>query len=177
MTNKSFYIEALNRTDAYGLNTFMRSNVKQFVTYLPNTLSKNLKLQGSKDYIEDQLKKEFKKTEFTFTLKDSNSKKIIGLIILKELNWDTKQGEFAYCIDKKETQKGLMTQAIKDMSLYAFNTLQLKTLQIITNKSNIGSTKVATNCGFIWKSTLKNEYTPPNATSLDMELYELHHER
>ncbi|WP_435135424.1 GNAT family N-acetyltransferase [Formosa sp. A9] len=177
MSSKSFYIEALNRTDANGLNSFMRSNVKQFVTYLPNTLSKNLKLEGSKTYIEEQLKKEFNKKEFTFTLKDLKTNKLIGLIILKELDWEKQQGEFAYCIDKNASGKGIMTEAIKDISLYAFTKLQLKTLQIITHKSNIGSTKVATNSGYVWKSTLKNEYTPPNAKTLDMELYELYHER
>lgn len=177
MTDKLFYIEALNRSDATDLNTFMRANVKRFVTYLPNTLSKNLKREGSIRYIEEQLKKEFNKTEFTFTLKDSKKNKIIGLIILKELDWGRLQGEFAYCIDKNFRGKSIMTEAIKEMSVYAFDVLNLKTLHIITNKSNIGSTKVATNSGYIWKTTLKNEYAPPNASTLDMELYELQYER
>ena len=53
----------------------------------------------------------------------------------------------------------------------------LKTIQIISHKTNFGSVKVAENNGFIWKKTLQNEFTPTNETPLDMELYELYIEK
>jgi ribosomal-protein-alanine N-acetyltransferase len=49
----------------------------------------------------------------------------------------------------------------------------LKTLQIISHKTNFGSIKVAENSGFVWKRTLANEFTPTDELPLDMELYEL----
>jgi len=114
-----------------------------------------------------------KKTNYTFAIKDKNKQQIAGLIIIKKIDWGNKIGELAYCIDSKFKDKGLTSFAVKEMSIFAFNELNLKTLQIIAHKSNIGSCKVALKCGFLWKETLLNEFTPINETPLDMELYEL----
>ena len=89
------------------------------------------------------------------------------------MNWETGQAEFAYCIGEEQEGKGWTTKAVKEVSNYAFNELNLKTLQIISHKTNFGSIKVAENSGFVWKRTLANEFTPTDELPLDMELYEL----
>lgn len=66
----------------------------------------------------------------------------------------------------------MTTFAVKEMSQFAFNKLKLKTLQIISHKTNFGGIKVAENNGFVWQRTLVNEFTPINEKPLDMELYE-----
>lgn len=177
MENRSFYITPLQLNDADKLNEFMSANVKRFIIYLPNTLAKNLKIETSKAYILAQQQQKEDKLDYTFVLKDINTNSIIGLIILKNIDWKKGKGEFAYCVDKNEESKGIMSSAIQQLSQYPFEKLNLKTLQIITHKTNIGSSKVASNSSFIWVKTLKNEYAPPNAPTLDMELYELQHER
>ena len=67
-----------------------------------------------------------------------------------------------------------MSKAIAELNKYAFNTLGLKTLQIITHKDNIASANVAKKNNFVWQKTLINEYTPPGEQPLNMELYELY---
>lgn len=173
MTNKSFYIAPLQLEDAKLLHEFMMANVKRFIEYLPYTLAKNLKVEGSKAYIVAQQEKSEHKSEYTFTVKETTTNTIIGLILLKDIDWKNSTGDFAYCIDGDKENKGIMSSTISQFSHYAFTTLNLKTLQIVTHKDNIASVKVATNCGFIWKGTLKNEYATPNASTIDMELYEL----
>lgn len=69
-----------------------------------------------------------------------------------------------------------MTEAIQQLSEYAFKNLGIETLQIIVHKSNIGSVKVADNCNFTYIKTLKSEHTPPGEAPLNMELYELYKE-
>lgn len=59
------------------------------------------------------------------------------------------------------------------MSNYAFKSLGLKTLRIVTHKSNIPSVRVAEKCVYKWIKTLKNEFTPVGEQPIDMELYEL----
>jgi len=71
----------------------------------------------------------------------------------------------------------LTSFAVKEMTNFAFENLGLKTLQIIAHKTNFGSLKVAEKNGFVWQKTLLNEFTPTNATALDMELYELFNEK
>lgn len=61
------------------------------------------------------------KTEFTFAMKDISSSKIAGLIIIKKVNWKTKQGEFDYCISSEYENKGWMSKAIALTSKYVFD--------------------------------------------------------
>ena len=155
----------------------MLLNFVNFKRYFPITLAKNNSLETSLNFIEEKAKQNESKSEFTFGIKDILNSKIAGLIIIKKINWETKQGEFAYCISSEYENKGWMSKAILLTSLYGFEFLGFEKIQIIAHKTNIGSCKVAEKSGFVWKKTLLNEYTPPNESPLDMELYELEYEK
>ena len=170
----NFVIQPIKETDAWKVCDFMIVNEDRIKAYFPKTLSANLTLDLSRLFTESKAKKHANKEAFLFTLKEQDTRKLAGLIYIKELNWSTKQGEFAYCMDQSFSGKGLMTKAIKHLSKYAFTDLGLETLQIIVFKDNKASVNVAVNNNFIWKATLPNEYTPPNSAPLDMELYELY---
>lgn len=169
----SFKIELLEIEDALSVHHLMISNAERFKKYFPKTLSANLTIDDSQSYIIEKREKFNSKEEFTFALKEKQTSEIAGLIIIKKPNWEKKQGEFAYCLGDKYKGQGLVTKAVKEVSEFAFTTLELKTLQIISHKSNLSSIKVAKNNGFIWQRTLLNEFTPTNEAPLDMELYEL----
>ncbi|MCG2460882.1 GNAT family N-acetyltransferase [Flavobacteriaceae bacterium F89] len=170
---KNFKIEPLIIEDATDLCRFMVSNTDRFKRYLPKTLAQNGTPTDSEAYIRRKNWEADEKEEFTFTIKDNTSGNIIGIIILKDLDWVRKKGELAYCIDKNWEGNGVMTEVVKSISTHAFSDLELRILQIIVYKSNKGSLKVAEKAGFTWQKTLYNEHTPPNEPPLDMELFEL----
>ena len=170
---ETFIVAPLNQGDAISLFTLMTGNSKRFQRFFPNTLGQNLSVEASKNYIELKRKENQSKSEFTWAIKAVENGNIVGLIILKELNWNKKQGELAYCIDKGFEGRGWITNAVKEISKFAFEELRLNILQIIVHNSNKGSIKVAEKCGYKWQSTLKAEFTPPNEAPMDMELYEL----
>lgn len=167
-----FSISPLELSDAESLNQMMLSNVKRFQKYFPKTLSKNLNIEDSKAYILRKAIENKNKIEFTFAIKDNASQKVAGLIILKEIDMAKREGELAYALDEKFEGNGWITNAVKELVKFAFEELKLKTLKIITHHTNIGSCKVAEKNGFVWKKTLKNEFTSINGSPLDMELYE-----
>ena len=171
--SKAFHITPLKKKDAVSLYSMMASNAERFAEFFPKTLAQNLNVEDSKEFIVRKTIENKNKIELTFALKESMSEKIIGIIILKELDMTERVGELAYAMDRKYSGKGWMSQAVKEFSAFAFNEIELKTLQIITHKSNIGSCKVAEKNGFIWQRTLKNGYTPTNGNPMDMEVYEL----
>lgn len=175
--SEDFYIELLKFEDALNLNKLLVSNTERFKLYLPKTLSENRTLESTKFYITKRIEAIQNKIEYTFTIKDKSTKNIAGLIILKAIDWDNKKGEFAYCIGKKFEGKGFMSEAIQATSTFAFQKLNLKKLQIISHESNTASIKVAEKSNFVWRKTLKNEFTPVGQEPMDMELYELYYER
>lgn len=174
---QNFIISALQASDAQQLYEFVKRNNERFKRYFPRTLSDNETLQKAAAYISVKNKEIEERSNFTFAIQEQETKEIVGLIILKKFDWDKKQGEFAYCIGSQWEGKGVTTSSVKKMIPFAFDELGLKTLQIISHKTNLGSIKVAENNGFVWKKTLLNEFTPTNEAPLNMELYELTYER
>ena len=176
MTSQKFTINPLNSTDANQLHKFISDNSEHLKYYFPKTLSDNETFEKSIEYIKVKNKEIAERTNFTYAIRN-NDIQIVGLIIIKKIDWNKKQGEFAYCIGSQFEGKGVTSFAVSEMTKFAFEELRLKTLQIIVHKTNLGSVKVAVNNGFVWQRTLLNEFTPTNETPLDMELYELYNER
>ncbi|MFC5194115.1 GNAT family N-acetyltransferase [Bizionia hallyeonensis] len=176
LKTESFSLEVLKPQDAQSLSRLMISNGKRFQQYLPTTLSENLSEADSKNYIQRKTKQIKNKTEFTFAIKDIDSDDVAGLIILKNIDYQLKQGEFSYCLGQKYSGRGWMTRSIKAAKNFAFNELKLKSLQIIIHKSNLASIQIAERNGFTWIKTLDNEYVSGKSV-LDMELYELQYEK
>lgn len=176
-STETFTLEALKPEDASNLSGLMISNGKSFQEYLPKTLAQNLSETDSSIYISNKNKALINRTEFTYAIKDIETNKIAGLIILKNIDYQIKQGEFAYCVGNKFSGKGWVTQSIQAFTKFAFQELDLKSLQIIIHKTNISSINVAERCGFKWSKTLVNAFTPSGKNSVDMELYELHDEK
>ncbi|PWI29907.1 N-acetyltransferase [Flavobacteriaceae bacterium LYZ1037] len=175
-STETFKLEALKLEDASSLNALMISNGKSFQEYLPQTLAQNLSELDSKNYIQKKHTALKDQTEFTLALKDIDTNHVAGLVILKNLDYQIKQGEFAYCIGKKYSGKGWVTQSIKAVSRFAFEDLGLQHLQIIIHKTNEKSINIAKRSGFKWTKTLENAFTPPGENPVNMELYELHYE-
>jgi len=155
----------------------MNDNKERLKLFFPVTLEMNSSLEKTKEYISIKTKEIEEKINYTLVIRDKNNQQIGGLIILKKIDWVKKQGEFAYCIASELEGKGVTSFAVKEMTKFAFEELGLKSLQIISHKTNFGSVKVAKNSGFVWQKTLLNEFIPTNGTPLDMELYELYNEK
>ena len=171
---KNYGIDAIHEKYAWRICDFVVTNAERLKRYFPKTLEQNLTPDLSKYFIEKKLRQFRNREEFLFVLKEKETRTVIGLLFIKEINWDIKEAELAYCIGYQYEGKGWMTESVKAISEHAFNELKLEALRIIVHKSNSASIKVAEKCGYIWKNTLLNEHTPPNEDPLDMELYELY---
>ena len=168
-----YIIEPIQLKDAWSICNFIVANEDRLRRYFPKTLEQNLTPDLSKFFVQKKVKQFALKEEFLFTIKEKETGELTGLVYIKELDWDKKQGEFAYCVGYPFEGKGIIAKAINTLSEYAFINLGLETLQIIVHKDNIASVKVAEKCHFIWKRTLNNEFTPPGEKPLNMELYQL----
>ena len=170
MSFENFLFDSLKSTNANQLYQFIVDNNERLSYYFPVTLSSNSSLEKTIEYIAQKNKEIEEKTNFTFAIREKKSEKIVGLIIIKKINWNKKQGEFAYCIGSEYEGKGLTSFAVKEMTKFSFNELGLKTLQVIAHKTNLGSIKVAINNGFVWQKTLENEFTPTDEAPPNQEL-------
>ena len=169
-----FEINSIHNGDAWKICDLCVANADRLKRYFPKTLEQNLNPTLSQLFVDKMVKQFEEKETFLFTLKHSETRELASLIYIKELDWDKKQGEFAYCIGYTLEGQGLTSKAVNALSKHAFEHLGLETLQIIAHKDNLPSVKVALNNGFKWQKTLLNEFTPVGEEPLDMELYELY---
>lgn len=174
LTFENFEINPVHNGDAWKICDFCVANTDRLKRYFPKTLAQNLNPTLSQLFVENKVKQFQNQEEFLFTLKHSETRKLIGLVYLKEIDWTNKQGEFAYAIDYNFKGQGLAAKAIHKLSYYALNNMGLETIQIIVHKDNLSSVNVAERNNFAWQKTLIKEYTPPGEKPLDMELYELY---
>ncbi|MFX0555917.1 GNAT family N-acetyltransferase [Maribacter sp. CXY002] len=171
-----FIIYPVQEKDAWRLCDFVIINSDRLKKYFPRTLALNLTPDLSKYFASKKAKEFLRKEEFLFVLKERKNRAIIGLIYLKKLDWNKGQAELAYAITKTFEGKGYTTKSVAKLSMWAFQQ-GFRTLQVVVNKENTSSIRVAEKCGFTWRTTLLKEYTPEQGPTLDMELYELSNER
>lgn len=170
--DEQFNVFRIQPEDGWSICDMITANEDRLQMYFPKTKAANLTPDLSKRFAQTKSKAFDENEEYLFTLKPHESRKIIGLIYIKELDWNKKQGEFAYCIDYNYEGKGITSKVVDALSNYAFENLGLEIVQIITHKTNISSVKVAEKCNFTWVKTLIGSYTPPGKDPLNMELYE-----
>ncbi|OAB80164.1 GNAT family N-acetyltransferase [Cochleicola gelatinilyticus] len=170
--DKFYNITPFEVSDAFALNDFMMANESRFQRYLPKTLDQNRSAALAAEYVLRKQIEIEKKETITYKIEERSTKNLVGIVILKKIDFNQKQGEIAYGIDASFEGKGITSHAVHHMSNFAFETLGLETLQIIAHKTNIGSCRVAEKNGFSWKKTLKNEFIPDNDLPQDMELFE-----
>lgn len=171
-----YEVNEIHSGDTWKICDLMVANSDRLKRFFPNTLAQNLNPTLSKLFVDNKVKQFKNKEEFLFTLKHSETRSLVGMVYIKELDWKKNQGEFAYCIDYNCEGKGLISKAVIALSDYAFKILGLEIFQIIVHKDNVASVKVAEKCEYEWIKTLKNEFTPVGEQPLDMELYEKYYE-
>jgi len=168
-----YFIEPIHEKYAWRICDFVVTNSDRLKRFFPKTLEQNLTPGLAKIFVDRKVEQFNDREEFLFVLKEKKDRTVIGLVYIKKLDWEKKRAELAYCIGYQYEGKGRMSQAVRTLSDYAFENLNLNTLEIIVHRTNIGSVRVAEKCSYIWERTLPKEHTPPNEEPLDMELYEL----
>lgn len=168
----NYSIAPIHIKDSWRLCDFMVSNAERFKQDFPGTLKQNLTPTLSEYFVKDKVKAFVNKNEFLFTLKENTNRTIIGLVYIKELQKVNGQGELAYCIGYQYEGKGLTTKSISILKEWAFNTLNLDTLQIFAHNTNIGSIRIAEKNGFVFKTMLQKIHTRYDGEVVDMQVYE-----
>ncbi|TVZ52555.1 GNAT family N-acetyltransferase [Dokdonia sp. Hel_I_53] len=170
MTEEEFNIIPLEEIEAQELHNLIAKNKEFWGRYFPVTIAKTETLSKTLLFIAELALQKSKEELFLFGLRAFDTGLLIGIIYLKNIDWELKEAELAYAIDKGYKNRGWTSSAVTSVSDKAFN-MGLKTLIIIAHKSNKGSVSVAKKSGYLWSRTLKNEFTPTGEEPLDMELF------
>ena len=93
---------------------------------------------------------------------------LVGMVIIKNIDWSIPKCELAYFIGEKFTRKGYATETIQSVLAYCFNDLGFLKVFIRVIATNTASLTLAEKCGFIQEGYLKNEYRTDDKQLVDI---------
>jgi len=73
------------------------------------------------------------------------------------IDWGSLRGEIGYWMGKADRGRGLTTRAVILLASWAFQSLELDTLQLFTMTDNAASERVAANAGFTLVETMPDQ--------------------
>ena len=141
-----YKIRSLKRTDADKIYEYLQDF--DIVKYLATVPSPYL-LENAVSFIRFANEMETERKEFHYAIASLDDDMILGLIGVKEINFESGTCEVGYWLGREHHNKGIITESIKQITQFCFNELKLRTMKAIVFESNIASIKALEKPGFV----------------------------
>ena len=96
---------------------------------------------------------------------------IIGLIDVKNIDWNVPKAELGAFVDKTHENKGVITKAAALVVDHLIDNYQFKKLLCRANDRNKGSISVILKNGFELEGTIRNDYRTTRGEIVDLNYY------
>ena len=138
--------------DAMYKNWASDSEVTKFLTWQPHP-----SVDVSRSIIEDWLKKysDEKYYQWAIVLKD-NGNEPIGDISVVHMNEDISMVHIGYCLGRAWWRRGIMSEALKAVTNFMFDTVEVNRVESRHDPRNPNSGKVMQKCGMKYEGTLRS---------------------
>ena len=147
----------------------IKRNHSYFKRYFPITLSKTKDLSSTESYVKELLDKVEKKTMFPFGIFADDL--LIGMIYVKNIDWNILKCELGYYIDKEYSGKGISGKMVKQIEPFIFDELKLEKIFLRIAPDNLASKKIALKNAYLLEGTLRNEFRIETGELIDVEYY------
>jgi len=152
---KTESINTISPQEFYALIEKNRNHIRKT---FPRTLASCRDLKATEKFFAEAADNEAWKDNYYFYLRNTDSKALIGYIVIKNIDVDIAKCELAYFIDNDFEGKGIITKAIGDTLNFCFGELKMNKVTICTSKENKASQRIAEKHGFIQEGLLKQEF-------------------
>lgn len=166
-------VRPIEKEDFTAFYNMIENNRQRLLMYFPKTSQSVFDLESAKKFTKLKVNQALAKEQFCFIITLKDNEKMIGTVMLKNIDWSVPKGELAYFIDKTYEGNGFTSQAVKWVTEFSFNDLEMEKLYIKFNPDNIGSKKVAIKNGFEKEGLLKGEFRTGQGKLSDVERFGL----
>ncbi|MGW4793667.1 GNAT family N-acetyltransferase [Nonomuraea sp. NPDC004297] len=97
---------------------------------------------------------------------------IVGAISLFKTSWSAGTAEVGYGVHPLYQGRGFATEAVRGLTVYAFETLGLRRIDLTARLDNLASLRVAGKAGFTWEGVLR-EAVVEDGGSYDLVIFGL----
>ena len=173
MTLDNFIIRPITLEDAADFFQLVENNRPRISTYFPGIVSVTKTLEETKSQIAERIEGAEKGKYMIYLIVDKPAGKIVGVVQLKDIDFNARKREFGFFVDQDFERKGIATQSILSASDYCFNTLNLNKVFMRIAEENTASRRVAEKCGFKVEGVLRNDFMTSEGKLIDIFYYGL----
>jgi len=148
---KQINLRKLKKSDAFSI----QRNAKDFEIARYTTIPHPYTLKNAEDFIKLTHLKINKKKAFEYGIELKETRGIIGMIGLMNIDYNNKNAEVGYWLGKKYWGKGIMKEAIKLIINFGFKKLMLVRIYARVMHPNIASAKLLEKSGFEYEGTMR----------------------
>jgi len=95
-------------------------------------------------------------TREAFAIVDAGSGGFLGIAVAPRIDRETRTAELGYVIAPHARGRGVATEALRQLTAWAFETLDPMRLELLISVENDASKRVATKAGYAYEGTLRN---------------------
>lgn len=149
LLEKTILLKPIEMTDAESMFQLELNNREFFQVYSPLRDSEFYTLEGQRERLQNIVGMRDLDMQYIFGIFLKETDELIGDVSLFKVERGPAQCcMIGYCLDQKHNGKGYMTEIIKEMLSFAFDTLHLHRVEAGVMPRNIGSIRVLEKAGF-----------------------------
>jgi len=128
-------------------------------------------LEVSQAVCQDAIKSFQERTELRWHIFSKDSSELVGIAGLHCRDWSVPRFEIGYWVRTSHAGKGYITEAVIALTQFAFSEIGANRIEIIADKLNTRSCKIAEKLGFTLEGTLRNHKREIDSQLRDSQIY------
>ena len=170
-SSQNFKLKLITQNDSDEFYELIQSNLKRLEDFFAGTVSKTQTREATKKYCIEIEGKIAKNEYFPYLIIESESKRMIGLIDLKNINWNIPKGELGFFIDSGFEGKGITSLLATTLIEQIVKEHRFKKLYCRVAKQNTRSISLVKRIGFILEGTIRRDYKTTKGELVDLNYY------
>ncbi|PKB15102.1 GNAT family N-acetyltransferase [Flavobacterium sp. 5] len=167
----NYELRLLQRDDKKCFFQLIKNNIGRLEDFVVGIVAQTKTEDDVENFINNSIIKILNKSYYPYLVIDLKTKKPIGFVDIKNIDWNIPKAELGFFIDENYTGKGISTKAIIHLSEYLFDELKFNKLLLRIHQSNKSSIGVAEKCGFEFEGIIKNDYKTTKGKIVDFRYY------
>ena len=167
----NYKITLLKSSESKAFFKLIDENRPRLEDFFAGTVSKCKTLADTINYCKAIQIRIDEKSYFPFMITDTNTNHFVGLVDVKNIDWNVPKAELGSFIDKAYEGKGIVTKAAGLVVNHLVDTYKFKKLLCRANSRNLGSISVILKNGFELEGTRRNDYRTTKGEIVDLNYY------
>ncbi len=168
---KDYNITLLTSEHSTAFFQLIDTNRSRLEDFFAGTLKHTSSLEDTIEYCKQIEEKTQAKTYFPYLIIEKNTKKTVGLIDVKNIDWSIPKAELGAFIDHNFEGLGIITKSAEYVMDLIVKTHKFKKLYCRVAERNTRSLNVVLRCGFELEGTIRCDYRTSKGELVDLNYY------